>query len=161
MVDVIERAQTATNNIRLKLNLPLIEISHENIVDLAILHGTDHNEGLKSSQNKIFECFVVNDFDVEKTQNMTKKYAPIDPETRSRFIETRKMYLNATVIDPQTVRLTHSQPDTVRMYTILIDKGINQLTINDVCSKIFKQYEKVNKISNHPINETVRTFFGS
>jgi len=103
--------------IRLQPGLNSLDISHEQLVDIAILIGTDFNEGIKGYGPKKSLNLI------KKTGNIEKALTTInasDAPTPQEIKEIRNIFLNPTITDDYTLRW--SAPDNDSVLKILCDE---------------------------------------
>jgi len=103
--------------IRLKSNLKALGITQKQLVDMAILIGTDFNEGIKGIGPKKSLALI------KKNGNLENVYATIGTENALTFEEIkeiRKIFLEPDVTDDYVLKW--SLPDNDRVVSILCDK---------------------------------------
>ncbi|MEA3458356.1 MAG: flap endonuclease-1 [Candidatus Thermoplasmatota archaeon] len=102
--------------IRLKPNLKSLGISHKQLVDMAILIGTDFNDGVKGIGPKRSLKLI------KKTGNIENAVATIGGENAPTFDEikeVRKIFLDPKVTDDYS--LSWSVPDNEKLIEMLCD----------------------------------------
>lgn len=159
---ILEQLYVKTNEIRTGHNLELIEnFTHSNFVDYCIMLGTDYTpDNCKSkisgvSVTQLFELFVLNDLDVEKTcEYITLNLVGV--RVSANFIENwrkiKQKYLNTPVIHPQTINVLMRKPKLDELVSFLCDE--NGLDKQFVMSKI-TSLEKDFKLFNDVYSENL------
>jgi len=110
-------AQVFPKQIRLKTNLKILGITHKQLVDMAILIGTDFNDGVHGIGPKKSLNLIKKNGDVEKA------IATIDKDnlpTIEEIKEIRKIFLKPDVTDDYT--LSWPDVDNEQVLKILCDK---------------------------------------
>ncbi len=129
--------------IQLDLGLKTLEITYEQLIDIAILLGTDFNEGVKG-------------FGPKKSLQLIKKTGTLEAaldEIKSNLLPTkeeiksvRTLFLNPETTDDYT--LTWSEPDTPEVLRILCDQHqFSKDRVQPVLSK-FSGMKHMNKQKN-------------
>lgn len=153
LIDILKSLKTKANTILKKNNLTLIkEFKDEYFVDLRILLGTDYNDPITLlDSNKIFELFVLNNFDIPNMIEClkTKKNIEISVNFEEKWKEVRKYYLEADVIDPMTIDLTLKYPNLEKMINILhIKNKFDIKFVKKLYSELICMYNLYYNISN-------------
>jgi len=129
--------------IRLQSNLKSLEISHEQLVDMAILIGTDFNDGIKGYGPK--KSIIL----IKKFGNMEKALAEIkssDLPTLEEIKQIREIFLNPATTDNYS--LNWSTPDKEKVLKILCDEHqFSQERIESILEK-FSIIKNINKQKN-------------
>ncbi|MEA2055643.1 MAG: flap endonuclease-1 [Candidatus Thermoplasmatota archaeon] len=102
--------------IRLEQNLKILGITHKQLVDMAILIGTDFNDGIKGIGPKKSLKLI------KKTGNIKNAIATFGGENAPTFeeiAEIRKIFLRPNVTDDYT--LEWSEPNNEKVFKILCD----------------------------------------
>jgi len=105
------------DQIRLKPNLESLGISHKQLVDMAILIGTDFNDGVKGIGPKKSLALIKENGNIEKALSaLSSKDIPSLDEIK----EIRKIFLEPKVTDDYF--LNWSKPDNEKVLKILCDQ---------------------------------------
>ena len=110
-------AKVYPKQIRLKPNLKSLGITHKQLVDMAILIGTDFNDGIRGIGPKKSLYLI------KKTGNVKNALATIGSENMPTFEEIkeiRKIFLKPEITDDYN--LNWSVPDGEKVLKILIDE---------------------------------------
>ena len=110
-------AKVCPKQIRLEPNLKSLGISHKQLVDMAILIGTDFNDGVKGMGPKRSLKLI------KKTGNIENAVATIGGENAPTFDEirkVRKIFLEPKVTDDYS--LSWSVPDNEKLIGMLCDE---------------------------------------
>jgi len=105
------------NQIRLEPNLKSLGISHKQLVDMAILIGTDFNDGVKGIGPKKSLNLIRKMGNIE---NAIATFGGGNSPTFEEIKEIRKIFLKPNVTDDYT--LEWSMPDNERILNILCDQ---------------------------------------
>jgi len=114
-----KEAYTKVNikQITLKTNLDLLEITHEQLVDMAILIGTDFNDGIHGIGPKKSLKLVKEHGTAEKAVEEIKSDNKPD---KKEIKQIRKLFLEPDVTDDYN--LSWSEPDKNAVFNILCDQ---------------------------------------
>lgn len=105
------------DQIRLKSNLETLGISHDQLVDMAILIGTDFNDGVRGIGPKKSLALIKENGNIEKAISaISSKDVPSLEEIK----EIRKIFLEPNVTDDYS--LNWSKPDDEKVLNILCDQ---------------------------------------
>ena len=128
------------DQIRLKPNLESLGISHKQLVDMAILIGTDFNDGVKGIGPKKSLALIRENGNIEKALSaISSKDIPSLDEIK----EIRKIFLEPNVTDDYS--LNWSKPDNEKVLKILCDQHqFTQERIEPVLEK-FSNIEHIKK----------------
>jgi len=125
--------------IRLEPNLKNLEISHEQLVDMAILIGTDFNDGIHGIGPKKSLKLIKEHGNIEKALDVIKS----DNKPDQKEIDViRKIFLEPDVTDDYD--LSWSEPDKEQVFKILCDQ--HQFK-QDRIEQILSKYSNINQIS--------------
>ena len=113
------------NQIRLKQNLKSLGLNQKQLVDMAILIGTDFNEGIKGIGPKKSLNLIKKNGNVE---NVLATIGNKDAPTFEEIKEIRKIFLNPEVTDDYSIEWT--EPDNEKVIKILVDN--HQFTLERV-----------------------------
>jgi flap endonuclease-1 len=102
--------------IRLKPNLKKLEITQEQLVDMAILIGTDYNDGIKGIGPKKSLKLIKENKNIENTLS---KFKGQNIPTQEEIKEIRKIFLKPKVTDDYNLEWT--APDSEKVFEILCD----------------------------------------
>lgn len=105
------------DQIRLKPNLESLGISHKQLVDMAILIGTDFNDGVKGIGPKKSLALIKENGNIEKA--LSTIYSK-DIPSLDEIKEIRKIFLEPNVTNDYS--LNWSKPDDERVLEILCDQ---------------------------------------
>ncbi len=105
------------NQIRLEPNLKSLGISHKQLVDMAILIGTDFNDGVKGIGPKKSLNLIKKMGNIE---NAIATFGGVNSPTFEEIKEIRKIFLKPNVTDDYT--LEWSMPDNEKILNILCDQ---------------------------------------
>jgi 5'-3' exonuclease len=132
LTDILTSMKKKINKIREEEGLPQIDkFTNENFIDLSILCGTDYNKaitGFENTDSCMIELFAKFDLDVEKVVAYLKTEAERNNHINipGNFIElwqkVREYYINAKVIDPQSINTDIHMPNISQMTKLLVDK---------------------------------------
>jgi len=116
-----------------------LELNLEQFIELCILLGTDYSSGIKGMNqitlyneykkfkniDKFFEY-------ISNTENKDKYEIPDDLKTN--YLKIKNYYMNANIIDPNSIEIKFEQPNMESLKKLLIDKyNFNEgLTTNDL-----------------------------
>ncbi len=122
--------------IKLSENLALLEISREQLVDLAILVGTDFNQGVKGIGPKT-------------ALKLVREYGPIEQmpeEIRSKMTEdlniVRQIFLKPRVLEKYTLR--RSPPDRDGLVEFLsVERGFNRERVERLAERLTRTRENI------------------
>ena len=128
------------DQIRLKPNLEALGISHKQLVDMAILIGTDFNDGVKGIGPKKSLALIKEQGNIEKAlSTISSEDVPSIDEIK----EIRKIFLEPNVTDDYS--LTWSKTDDEKVLKILCDEHqFTQERIEPILKK-FSNIEHVKK----------------
>lgn len=128
-----------------KHELPQIEeFTHDNFVDYCIMLGTDYTpNNIKakisgSTVVELFELFVINELDVEKTCEYIKTHCPkirVSPNFIDSWRHIKNKYINYPVIHPDSVNMQLKKPNIEKLIEFLCDE--NEFDRAFVTKKIF------------------------
>jgi flap endonuclease-1 len=153
--DIMNFLQEKTNIICSEHFKKKIKITRENFIDFTIILGNDYNYGVRCSggtnREKIFELFVLNDFNVIKfiahLYQINKICGNIKYYIPDKFIEkwvnSRINYKDAKTFDPSNIPIHMKTPNFVELELFLSDKkiSINQIElISNIITKMFHYY---------------------
>jgi len=96
--------------IRLEPNLTSMGITQKQLVDMAILIGTDFNEGVKGIGPKKSLDLIKKNSNIEKTLTTIK---PANPPTNEEIKEIRKIFLKPKVTDDYTLEWSETEKEKV------------------------------------------------
>jgi len=126
--------------IRLKPNLKKLGISHKQLVDMAILIGTDYNEGIKGIGPKTSLKLIKNNGNAE---NAISKVGSDNPPSFDDIKQIRKLFLEPKVTDDY--KLNWDKTDNEKVLSILCDKHqFSEKRIKSVLEK-FENMENIVK----------------
>ena len=156
-VDIIDRKSILkllldlANKIRIDNGLSeILQIHHDNFIDFSIFMGSDYKnntygcklKGIKP--DKIFEAYVINDFDVENTITyLQNEYSIISDGFINSFNKIKTMYKKSEVIHPNQINIMPNKINIEKLIDFLCHKNgfNNKYTIN----KINKFSDNINK----------------
>jgi len=129
--------------IRLKINLKTLGITHKQLVDMAILIGTDYNDGVKRIGPKRSLQMIKKAGNIE---NALSTLGAENPPTFEEIKEIRKIFLKPNITNDYTLNWT--PPDNEKIIKILCDKHhFKRERIDPVLSK-FSNIENMMKQKN-------------
>ena len=96
--------------IRLEPNLALMGINQNQLVDMAILIGTDFNEGVKGIGPKKSLDLVKKNSNIEKVLTIIK---PANPPTNEEIKEIRQIFLKPKITDDYTLEWSEIEKENV------------------------------------------------
>jgi len=131
-------AKVYPKQIRLKPNLKSLGITHKQLVDMAILIGTDFNEGIKGIGPKKSLKLIKQNGNVE---NVLSILGGENVPTFEEIKEIRKIFLKPDVTDDYT--LEWSAPDNDKILKILCDE--HHFSIERV-EPVLKKYSNVEQM---------------
>jgi len=136
-----KEAYTKVNikQIKLKTNLEVLGITHKQLIDMAILIGTDFNDGIHGIGPKKSLKLVKEHGTAEKALEVIKSDNKPD---KKEINQVRKIFLKPDVTDDYD--LSWSDPDTERVFEILC--GQHQFKKERV-DEILKKYSDIENIS--------------
>ncbi len=126
--DILNFLQEKTDYICIQHKLNRKIISNQNFIDFSIIMGNDYCNGIRytgiNNRNKLFELFVLSNFDVKIFVEMLKifnekKVVFIIPENFiEKWTEVRKIYNNIEIINPDMFDIKMKKPDfrTIRSF---------------------------------------------
>lgn len=117
------------------------EFKEEWLIDIRILCGTDYNDPLTYYDSyKIFELFVLNDFDVSRL---------LKNESLIEWKNVRRYYLEANVIDPLKINISLDKPNYGKMLEILHKNNKFKIhVVNKLYNGLMYMYNLFYKLSN-------------
>jgi len=125
--------------IRLEENLKSLEISHEQLVDMAILIGTDFNDGIHGIGPKKSLKLIKENGNIEKSLSQIKSE---NIPSQKQIDEIRQIFLKPNVTD--NYNLTWTEPNKEEVIRILCDQ--HQFK-EDRISQILGKYSNIERIS--------------
>lgn len=132
--------KVSIKQIRLEPNLKNLEISHEQLVDMAILIGTDFNDGIHGIGPKKSLKLIKEYGKIEKA---LKEIKSDNKPNQKEIDEIRKIFLEPNVTDDYD--LSWSEPDKERVFKILCDQHqFKQDRIEQILSK-YSDIENISK----------------
>lgn len=150
--DIFESLLKKTNKILTDNDRkPIEEFTIEYFVDYRIIQGTDYNDAITGlDSNKLFELFVLNDFNVVKLLEDLKNtncIIPIDFE--KRWIDARNYYLEAQVRDPECLQLEMKKPNLDKLIEILHKKNKFKISfVKEMYENLLRIYSLYCNITN-------------
>lgn len=148
------------NNILSRRKMPnILNFSHQNFVDFSILMGTDYRHNGKTcringiNNEELFECFVLNEFNIELTiENLKSSHYTI--RISDDFLDThyniKKVYTKESSVSPLSARLMPSKiNDFGLMKFLCFENGFPESFTKNI----------IDSMDNH-INNFVRFFEG-
>lgn len=159
LADILTSTKKKINKIREGAELPPIDkFTTDNLIDFTILCGTDYNKaitGFDNADSCMLELFAKFDLDVEKVVAYLKTEAERNSHINipSNFIElwqqVREYYINANVIDPQSVDTDIHRPNRDAMKKLLVDKYcFKEEIVDNLYSGLVSLYDMYYKITN-------------
>ena len=124
--------------IRLNPNLKTLEIKHEQLVDMAILIGTDFNDGIKGIGPKKSLKLIKENNNIE---NILSKHDFENPPSSNEIKEIRKIFLKPNVTDDYNIEW--NIPDEKKAISILCD---NHHFSKDRVKPVLQKYLSIEKI---------------
>jgi hypothetical protein len=129
-----------------------IQFTMDNFIDFTIILGNDYGHGIRCSggnnREKLFELFVINDFDVvkyiahlyqiNKEVNYIKYYIP--ENFIEKWVMSRNNYKLAEIIDPSEINIYMNQPNFDDLMVLLLNKKFNKSQIEYISSSLNKLY---------------------
>lgn len=145
LIEVYKYMKFRANEINYSKNRDLIaRITHENLIDFAILLGSDYVPNIKNYNNdQIFEIFVDNNMNLEKTVDSLKPYY-VPNNYLEKAYQAKNYYLESSRIniDSYIEKLTKNtiQPNVSKLYDFLynlnrLEKNIVDDFVKKLCSK--------------------------
>jgi flap endonuclease-1 len=126
--------------IQLKPNLRKLGITHKQLVDMAILIGTDFNTGIKGIGPKKSLSLIKKNGNVE---NVLSTIGGDDAPTFEEIKEIRKIFLEPTVTDDY--EFSWSKPDLDQVYNILCEQHQFKKDRVDAALKKYESMETMAK----------------
>jgi len=125
--------------------LKTLNINKDQLIDLAILLGTDYCKGVNcESATNVLERFRECNFNIGK-------YDSVSNEFLINWKQARDYYINAPVVNPKKVNTTWKQPQCGKIYQCLHNtKNFNKTHIQ-------KKINELNFLYNQYINESKNT----
>ena len=130
--DVLQFLKNRANNILIKNQKNIInEFTKTNFIDMCILFGTDYLPRIANMcVNDVFKHYVMSDFDIVKFVNtLENKHIPSNYLTT--VDDVREYYMNASVIDPNTIDMTIYKPQDNEIYNQLQNSGFSYSFISN------------------------------
>lgn len=130
--DVLLFLKARANTILSKNNKTTIdEFTRENFIDMCILFGTDYLPRIASiCVNEVFKHYVLSDFDIVKfVDTLENKHIPLN--YLEAVNDVREYYMNASVIDPNTIDMTIYKPQESELYNQLQSSGFSYSFISN------------------------------
>lgn len=140
--------------------------THSNFVDFCVMMGSDYKFSSKKiqiigiSNSRIFECFVINNFDIAKTTKYILENHN-DVKISSNFcngvLSIKNIYENAVVYDPKDINIQMLHPNIRDFVTFCTRHGIDKqflLSKSNVLLNTlqniehFSQYDNINNTNN-------------
>ena len=127
---IIENMKIEANKIRFANDLCPINLEYENFVDYCIMLGTDYTPfdcktKISGSVEKLFEIFVINNFDVRLTCDYIREN-DVKLRISNKFIESweriREKYLETPVIHPKNINIYMTNPHVEELINYLCDE---------------------------------------
>jgi len=124
--------------IRLKINLKTLEITQEQLVDMAILIGTDFNDGIKGIGPKKSLKLIKEEGSIE---NALEKIKDQNKPSKKEIKEIRSIFLQPNITDKYNIKW--EKPDNDKVIKILCDEHhFSQKRIEQT----LKKYQNVDNI---------------
>jgi flap endonuclease-1 len=154
---ILNYLQSKTQEIcRTNFKKPL-QFTMDNFIDFTIILGNDYGHGIRCSggnnRDKLFELFVINDFDVvkyivhlyqiNKEVNHIKYYIP--ENFIEKWVISRNNYKLAEIINPSDINIFMNQPNYDDLIHLLINKKINKSQIEYITTSLKKLYNLYSK----------------
>jgi 5'-3' exonuclease len=143
--DVLEYLKYRTNMILRDNNKTQItEFSYNDFVNLCLLSGTDYSPRVCiTSIEHIFKYFVECNFDtMEVLANKNTTTLSTD-EFKQRISDVREYYMNASVIDPNSIDMRVYKPHRVELMKLLMKYGIERLFAEQIIRKYENSFGKL------------------
>lgn len=145
--DILNSLKNKANKI---LKSKIKEFKDEYFIDFRILLGTDYNDPIQGiDSDKLFELFVLNDFNVPKLIKYlkTNEQITIPEDFEEIWKQVKKYYLEAEVIDPMTLDLDIKPPNKDKMIEILHQRnGFNKSFVEKLYYGLLHMYKEYHKI---------------
>ena len=162
-IKILKFLKNKSNVIRSNHSLDLFdEFTHINFLDFAIMLGCDYApDNIKCSirckgymtYDKLFEIFVINELDVEKTikylqDNLTTSNILISSDFIEQWKKIKNIYLRYNVVDPYTINIEPVPANIKKLVTFLCDDNEldKKYVLNKIINVIINIYKKYNVI---------------
>lgn len=154
---IIEQMYVKANQIRLNNNQsPIEEFTHHNFVDYCIMLGTDYTPNNSKSKisgansTELFELFVLNDLDVEKTCEYVTSHqtgVKISGNFIQNWKQIKEKYLGTPVIHPSGINILMKKPHTEELISFLCDEnGLDRTFVMGKIMGLEKDYRLFNDV---------------
>jgi 5'-3' exonuclease len=136
-----------------------LQFTMDNFIDFTVILGNDYGHGIRCSggnnREKLFELFVLNDFNIikyiahlyqiNKEINFIRYYIP--ENFIEKWVLSRNNYKLAEIIDPSDINIYMNQPNFDDLMVFLLNKKVNKHQIEYISTslkKLFSMYSKSN-----------------
>lgn len=172
--DIYDYTKFKANEILLAHHKNLINdnfITHEMFIDFSILLGSDYTPHIKGfSSDQLFEYFVLNDFNIEKTIEALNSYIINTPKSRHDYMvpvnfldkakEAKEYYLKSNNVDINVKHLP-SEPEKEKLFNFLCTKnGFDEESVTNFINELQKLYYTMNAFNNKKNDPSFKSFRG-
>ena len=170
---IMEYLQEKTNNICNTYFRKPINFTMDNFIDFTIILGNDYGHGIRcaggNNREKLFELFVLNDFDMIKyiahLYQINKLLGTIKYYIPEQFIEkwviSKNNYKFSEIIQPSEMNINMNKPDNQRIKLFFQKRRIYMMQSGTIITNLNKLYNyylkanlnKINKFINEIVND--------
>jgi flap endonuclease-1 len=154
---LIQQMYSKANEIRLaNEKSPIEDFTHQNFIDYCIMLGTDYAPNKSKSKiaghtmSKLFELFVLNNLDVEKTCeyiNQNQTGIRISANFVDNWKKIKEKYLTIPVIHPSGINVLMKRPSVDKLIAFLCDEnGLNRDFVLGKVMGLEKDYRLFNDV---------------
>lgn len=153
---ILEQMYVKANQIRENNGQTPMDITHQHFVDYCIMLGTDYTpNGSKSKISgtnviELFELFVLNDLDVEKTCAYITSHQTgvrISGNFIQNWKQIKEKYLGTPVIHPSGINILMKKPKIEELITFLCDEnGLDRAFVMGKIMGLEKDYRLFNDV---------------
>jgi flap endonuclease-1 len=164
---IMKYLQIKTNNICKIHFKKSINFTMDNFIDFTIILGNDYGHGIRcaggNNRDKLFELFVLNDFDMIKyiahlyqintLVGSIKYYIP--EQFIEKWVISKNNYKFTEIIQPSKININMNKPDDEKIKSFFLKKNIYNMqykTILPSLNKLYDYYSNANLDKSHNTN---------
>ena len=155
---IMEYLQDKTNKIcNTNFRKSPLNFTMDNFIDFTIILGNDYGHGIRcaggNNREKLFELFVLNDFDmvkyiahlyqINKLSGMIKYYIP--EQFIEKWVLSKNNYKYSEIIEPSEINITMNKPDNDKIKYYFLKRKMHMMqpgTIILTLGKLYNYYLK-------------------
>jgi flap endonuclease-1 len=166
IVDYLQEKSNAICQVNFKKP---ISFTMDNFIDFTIILGNDYGHGIRSAggnnREKLFELFVLNDFDmikyiahlyqINKLMNSIKYYIP--EQFIEKWVLSKNNYKFSEIIEPSQINILMKKPEIEKIYNFFSPKKTHIIQEELIISNLNKLYNYYSKQQLYSIDENTKS----